>query len=142
MKKLALMLVVMISFASMAQVVYVDTLKNNTTPGVTDTVVVKNLHQNYNFVSVTAENLGAVACTLSVKAGAFIKNSSNVVYDSTYWNLALTDSANAVVTGIIVPVGGVKSVLMIKHYPAVVKTYITNTTGGYVRVITEGTKEK
>lgn len=137
MKKNLFALVLLISFSSFAQAVFVDTLEHGGS-----LLWVKNLSQNYNLVSVTGENIGTAICTLSVKAGAFIKNSDQRVIDSTYWNVPLKDSSNSIVTELIIPIGGVKSVLVLKPNPYVIKAEITDASNVAVRTIVEGIKQK
>lgn len=137
MKKMlfALLFLVTISAYSQSQAVYVDTLANSA-----DTLMIQPLFEKHDMLNFTVKNLSATACTLGIYTGYFIKNSSGVVYDTTWYQPPLKDSTFSGATSMIVAagIGKTNSVLLLKPYPQIFKAWIKNTTGGNVQAILEG----
>lgn len=134
-KMLLILLFLVVTTAIKSQVVYIDTLANGA-----DTVYVQKTFSYNDFINFTAKNLSATACTLGVYAGYFIKNESGVVYDTSWYQPPMKDSAFTSPTQMIVPagIGKTNSVLILKPNIQVFKAWIKNTTGGNVQVIMEG----
>jgi hypothetical protein len=130
--------ILILSTSMFAQISYVDTLQNGQTPK--DTVFIQDLGKQSPMVNVTLENLGAAACTLQVRGGSFTKDANDYVKDTTWYYVPLRDSSWTIVTSIILPVNSSRTYWVQKPDLEAIKTWVTNTTGGNVRVFYEGTK--
>lgn len=148
--KVLILMFLLYTVSVFTQSTFIEILRNNTTPGVYDTVYVWDFNKSYNMVFITVENLSAtVACTLQVRGVTFIRtdadNQWNIndawqspISDTTYANINVRDNTWTTVSSLIVAASSATTYWLAKEKLEGLKIYLTNTTGGNCRVIVEG----
>lgn len=154
MKKFMIVLTILImSLPIFGQATYYKYLQNtydSTTAANYDTLYIQQLDKNYEYVNLTVENVGSAACTLAVRVGSFYRNADSwrtdewqyPVTDTVWYQVPLINKADTNVTSLIVSNTGdaAETFLVKKRYIEALKVYITNTTGGLVKILIEPTK--
>ncbi|MDY0082855.1 MAG: hypothetical protein RBR74_06720 [Ignavibacteriaceae bacterium] len=123
---------------------YLQNTYDSTTAANYDTLTVFNLGRQYEQASLIVENTGAVACTLSVTGGTFVRNSDewtikNIagVTDTNYFVIPINSNAGANTTSFIVGSGATLFYEIKKPYLELLKVYITQNAGGKVKLFLE-----
>lgn len=150
---LIVLTVLILSLPTFGQATYYKYLQNtydSTTAANYDTVYVQQLDKQYESVNLTVENVGAAACTLAVRVGSFLRNAASwtadewkyPVTDTMWYQVPLIGKVGTNVTSLIVANTGdaAETVLVDKQYIDAIKVYITQSTGGLVKVLIEPTK--
>ena len=138
-----------LSVTAFGQATYYKYLQNNTVvPKTYDTLYVQELNKNYDFLNVTVENVGAVACTLSIKGGSFYRDAASwradewqyPVTDTVYYDVPLRNYLWEVPASIIIAAGAANTYLVMKLNLDAILVYITQNAGGKVKVLIEPSK--
>lgn len=148
MKKLILLFSLLLCITAFPQKTFYQYLQNSydsTTAANYDTLTVFNLGRAYESATLIIENVTAsTPCTLSVKGGSFVRNSSEwtmksppAVTDTNYYVIPVNSNAGTNTTSFIV--AGASAVMfdLKKPYLELVQVYITQNAGGQVKCFVE-----
>lgn len=123
---------------------YLQNTYDSTTAANYDTLTVINLGRTYEQANLIIENVGAVPCTLSINGGSFVSAEAEWslkdladVTDTNYYVIPINNNAGSNATSFIVANGSTVIYELKKPWLELLRIYITQTTGGKVKLFTE-----